>query len=341
MTKSDNADKKVVEETAVLQARIEELESELSDVQMLYDITMEHGATLENELMAHNDRMEALQDKMRKFLSPQLFQALIGGTADASTTSHARIKLTVYFSDIVGFSDLTDNMEPELLSTTLNSYLTRMSEIALKYGGTIDKFIGDAVMVFFGAPEFDNDAAHAERCVRMALEMRDALIPLREKWARKGIPGKFQVRAGINSGICTVGNFGSDQRMDYTIIGNQVNMASRLESIAPPDCIYLSDAAYALVENLVEADFIGPRQMKGIHRPVDVWELIGLKEDNTAVSTYLNVQDNHFELKTLDLDLTTLSDDERVSIQKALSRALIHLSPRPEPNSEKQVASNE
>jgi len=313
-----------------LQTRIAELESELADIQMLYDITMEHGATLENELMAHNDRMEALQDKMRKFLSPQLFQALVGGTANASTKSHARIKLTVYFSDIVGFSDLTDNMEPELLSATLNSYLTCMSEIALKYGGTIDKFIGDAVMVFFGAPEFENDTIHAERCVRMALEMRDALIPLRDEWLRKGIPGKFQVRAGINSGICTVGNFGSDQRMDYTIIGNQVNMASRLESIAPPDCIYLSDATYALIEDLVTAEFIGPRQMKGIHMPVEVWELIGLQEDNTAVSAYLNMDSNHLELKPLDLDLTTLPDDERISIQKALSRALIHLSPRPD-----------
>ena len=318
------------DENTAVQTQIAELESELSDMQMLYDITMEHGATLENELMAHNDRMEALQDKMRKFLSPQLFQALVGGTADADTKSHARIKLTVYFSDIVGFSDLTDNMEPELLSATLNSYLTCMSEIALKYGGTIDKFIGDAVMVFFGAPEFENDATHAERCVRMALEMREALIPLRDEWARKGISGKFQVRAGINSGICTVGNFGSEQRMDYTIIGNQVNMASRLESIAPPDCIYMSDATYALIEALVEAEFIGPRQMKGIHMPVDVWELIGLREDNTAVSTYLNMDDNHLEFKTLDLDLATLPDDERISIQKALSRALIHLSPRPE-----------
>ncbi len=317
-------------QTAVLQTHITELESELLDVQMLYDITMEHGATLENELMTQNERMENLQNKMRKFLSPQLYQALVGGMADASTKSHARIKLTVYFSDIVGFSDLTDNMEPELLSETLNSYLTRMSEIALKYGGTIDKFIGDAVMVFFGAPEFDNDIAHAERAVRMALEMRDALIPLRDSWARKGIPGKFQVRAGINSGICTVGNFGSEQRMDYTIIGNQVNMASRLESIAPPDCIYLSDATYALIEAFVEAEFVGPRQMKGIHMPVEVWELIGLKEDNTAVSTYLNVDDNHLEFKPLDLNLATLPDDDRVSIQKALSRALIHLSPRPE-----------
>ncbi len=140
-------------EIETLKNRISELEDELSDTQVLYETTMEHGTSLENELMTQNDRMADLQSKMRKYLSPQLFQALVGGTADADTKSHERVKLTIYFSDIVGFTDLTDSVEPELLSSVLNSYLTRMSEIALHYGGTIDKFVGDAVMVFFGAPE--------------------------------------------------------------------------------------------------------------------------------------------------------------------------------------------
>lgn len=309
-----------------LQARVTELESEIADLQVLYETTMEHGTSLENELVDQNGRMEELQSKMRKFLSPQLFAALVGGTADASTKAHNRVKLTIYFSDIVGFTDLTDTTEPELLSAVLNSYLTRMSEIALKYGGTIDKFVGDAVMVFFGAPEFEDDVSHAQRCVQMALEMREALHQLRPDWKRKGISRELQVRAGINTGFCTVGNFGSDNRMDYTIIGGQVNLASRLQSAAPKDGIYISKATYSLIEDFVTTKYVGAKQVKGIHEPVEIWELTGLADGNQEPSPYITVNGNNLKLSELDIDLTTLSDEERKVIQKALSRAMVQLS---------------
>lgn len=309
-----------------LQTRINELEEELSDLQVLYETTMEHGTALENELMNQNERMTTLQSKMRKYLSPQLFQALVGGTADANTKSHKRLKLTIYFSDIVGFTDITDAVEPELVSDVLNSYLTRMSEIALNYGGTIDKFVGDAVMVFFGAPEPMDAAEQAARSVRMALEMREALYRLRAEWKLKGITQTLQVRAAINTGICTVGNFGSENRMDYTIIGGQVNLAARLQSAAPPDGIYISSATYSLVEDLVTANFVGPLQVKGIHMPVDVWELTSLAQENRPESPYLTLEDQHLLLKEVDINIATLTDEERDAIQKALSRALVYLS---------------
>ena len=312
-------------ETEKLQAQIAELESEIADLHVLYETTMEHGTSLENELVEQNERMEVLQSKMRKYLSPQLFQALVGGTADANTKSHNRIKLTIYFSDIVGFTDLTDTTEPELLSAVLNSYLTRMSEIALKYGGTIDKFVGDAVMVFFGAPEFDDDVSHAERCVQMALEMREALHELRPEWKLKGIARELKVRAGINTGFCTVGNFGSEHRMDYTIIGGQVNLAARLQSAAPADGIYISKATYSLVEDFATAEYMGAKQVKGIYEPVEIWELTGLATGNQESSPYVTVDNNHLKLSELDIDLTKLSDEERVAIQKALSRAMVQL----------------
>ncbi len=308
-----------------LRDRIAELESELSDLQILYETTMEHGTELENELITQNERMETLQKKMRRYLSPQLFQALVGGYGGENTAIHSRTKLTVYFSDIVGFSDLTDSTEPELLSAVLNSYLTQMSRIALKYGGTVDKFVGDAVMVFFGAPEPMDDTQQAQNCVRMALEMREALYKLQVDWKQKGITQNLRIRAGINTGICTVGNFGSEERMDYTIIGNQVNLASRLETAAPPEKIYISSATYALVEDLVDANFVGPILVKGFHQPIEVWELIGLAEHKTAVSSYLHIQDDTLHLNALDLDLTQLTDSERKTIQKALTRAMVHL----------------
>lgn len=308
-----------------LRDRIAELESELDDLQILYETTMEHGTELENELVTQNERMETLQNKMRRYLSPQLYQALVGGYGGENTAVHTRTKLTVYFSDIVGFSDLTDSTEPELLSAVLNSYLTQMSNIALKYGGTIDKFVGDAVMVFFGAPEPMDDQAQAENCVKMALEMREALYQLQVDWKQKGITQNLRIRSGINTGICTVGNFGSEERMDYTIIGNQVNLAARLETAAPPEKIYISSTTYALVEELVDANYVGPIHVKGFHQPVEVWELIGLAENKTAVSSYLQIDENTLQLNALDLDLDTLSDDERKTIRKALTRAMVHL----------------
>ncbi|KAF0106719.1 MAG: putative adenylate/guanylate cyclase [Anaerolineaceae bacterium] len=310
-----------------LHKKIDDLESELDDLKMLYENTMEHGTALEEQLVVQNQKIEILRDKMRKYLSPQLYDALLGGTTDADTKKHTRVNLTIYFSDMVGFSDLTDSIEPELLSEILNTYLTRMSEIAIKHGGTVDKFVGDAVMVFFGAPVFTDDVSHARNCVHMALEMRAELFHLREKW-RQYVNRTLQVRAGINTGICTVGNFGSDRRMDYTIIGNHVNLASRLQYLAPPDSIYISGAAYALVEDIAEARHVGPTEVKGFHKPIEVWELMGLKEERAALSPYLTVDENRLSLTALDLDLETLPDLERAAVQKALTRALVQLTPR-------------
>ena len=176
----------------------------------------------------------------------------------------------------------------------------------------------------------------AERCVRMALEMREAMYPLQAEWKLKGITQMLQVRAGINTGICTVGNFGSENRMDYTIIGNQVNLAARLQSAAPPDGIYMSSKTYSLVEDLVVANHIGSRQFKGIHKAVDVWELTSLSQENLPDSRYLEIADDHMRIKEVDVNAATLSGDERDAIQKALSRALVHLAANTPPIPDEQ-----
>ena len=311
------------------QDKITALQDDLNDLQQLYDNTLEHATSLENELVSQNQRMQGLQNKMRKYLSPQLYDALLGGTADASTKMHARKKLAIYFSDLVGFSDLTDSIEPELLSDVLNAYLTRMSEIALKYGGTVDKFIGDAILVFFGDPQAINDVTHVRQCVAMALEMREELFRLREIWKIKGINRTLQARAGINLGYCTAGNFGSESRMDYTIIGGQVNIASRLQAAATPDSILMSRAAYTLVEDFVEARLLGPMQLKGIHASVDVFELLGLRSDSKTdqdVGKYLQLEQGHVRLQALDIDLKSTDQAELELLSKALSQALVSLS---------------
>ena len=323
---SQSSSKPSARRRPTLREQVAELEADLADMQLLYETTMEHGTALEEQLMVQNQQMEILQEKMRKYLSPQLYSALLGGTAEASTKRHSRVRLTVYFSDMVGFSDLTDSIEPELLSEVLNTYLTRMSEIALTHGGTVDKFIGDAMMVFFGAPEFSSDKEHARRCVRMALEMREELLRLREEWRPKGITRELRVRAGINTGYCTVGNFGSERRMDYTIIGGHVNLAARLQAAAPPDSIYLSSDTYMLIEDFIEARHCGVMSLKGIHTPVEVWELVGLREDQPKQAAYLTLEDGRLRFQALDVDPQALSETERIVLQRALTRALFELS---------------
>jgi adenylate cyclase len=310
--------------TEEMEQELNSLREELQDMQLLYETTLEHSGSLEEDLFQQNQKIMELQSKMRKYLAPQLFEALMGGTESASAESHKRIRLTVYFSDVVGFSDMTDSMEPELLSYLLNSYLTRMTEIAVKYGGTVDKFIGDAVMVFFGAPEFTDDVDHARRCVAMAVEMRDALHVLRQGWVKRGIVNQLQVRAGVNTGYCTVGSFGSESRMDYTIIGGEVNLAARLQALAPPDHLYISAATRALLGESVVVEKVGTVTVKGIHTPVEVWDVIKMADGEGE-----EMQNQRVQLDALDVNPMDLSGPERDLLRQRLQQAIDALDSTP------------
>jgi class 3 adenylate cyclase/HAMP domain-containing protein len=217
---------------------------------------------LESEVKKRTEKIESLLNKLKKYLSPQLYDSILGGTRDTSVTVHSRKKLTVFFSDIVSFTSTTESMEAEDLSDLLNNYLDNMAKIALKWGGTIDKFVGDAIMIFFGDPEFINDKEHSLRAVKMSLEMMERMKELREEWRDKGIEKPLHVRIGINTGYCTVGNFGSENRMDYTIIGGNVNLASRLETSADPDTIHISYETYSLIKDEIECVPVGELTLK-------------------------------------------------------------------------------
>ena len=123
-----------------------------------------------------------------------------------------------------------------------------MSKIALRYGGTIDKFVGDAILIFFGDPETKGEKEDAHSCVLMALEMQERMHHLKNLWEDQGITNPLEIRIGINTGYCNVGNFGSKNRLDYTIIGGEVNLASRLESNAMAGQILISQETYALIK---------------------------------------------------------------------------------------------
>jgi len=309
------------EEMKKLKIENEQLRREMEDLQILNETNIDHSTRLENELVEQNMKLDILKDKMRKYLSPQLFQALVGGTADA-VLEHARKKLTIFFSDIVSFSEITDSVEPELLSEVLNQYLNRMSDIAMKWGGTIDKFIGDAIMVFFGDPEFIDDVTHAQNCAKMALDMLEELKKLRMQWREIGMFQMLRVRMGINTGYCTVGNFGSNNRMEYTIIGGQVNIAARLESIAEPDSIYISHSTLTLIQDITECEFVDNLTVKGIHYPIEVYKLIRMKGDAGDKAQLIQTDKHSFILKEVEFDNTTVSANERNEIKKVLRSAL-------------------
>jgi len=207
-------------------------------------------------------RLENLATRLAKYLSPQVYQSIFSETGEQQS-AHARKNLTIFLSDIVQFTDLSDTLEPERLATIINSYLSEMASIALECGGTIDKFIGDAVLVFFGDPESAGEIEDALKCVEMALRMRARVAELQKYWQKHGVSRGIHVRMGITTGFCTVGNFGSEQRLDYTVLGSPVNLAARLQGIADPDTILIDENTRGLIESHVSCERIDQITPKG------------------------------------------------------------------------------
>ncbi|HZT27491.1 MAG TPA: adenylate/guanylate cyclase domain-containing protein [Pseudolabrys sp.] len=229
---------------------------------------------MNKELETANQFLSGLSLKISRYLSPQIYKSIFSGEKDV-TIHTERKKLTIFFSDIKDFTALTERLQPEQITALLNEYFTEMSKIALAHGGTIDKFVGDAMLIFFGDPETYGEARDAKNCLQMAVEMQHRLAELNAKWRKEGVENPFRVRMGINTGYCNVGNFGSADRMDYTIIGAEANLAARLQSIAEPGHIVLSYETYVLVRDFAVAHALPPITMKGISREVIPYSVEG------------------------------------------------------------------
>lgn len=242
------------------------------------------------EMEKATKKLEGLSRQLSKYLSPQIYDMIFSGKHDVQISSK-RKKLTVFFSDIVGFTPMTENLESEELTELLNNYLTEMATIALKYGATIDKYIGDAIVIFFGDPESKGYKEDALACVRMAIEMQQKNQEIAAKLVDEGIVEQFSMRIGINTGYCTVGNFGSNECMDYTIIGGSVNLASRLETNCEPGKILISHETYSLVKDNFEFDKKEPIKVKGMYEPVNTYQVVKEKgsKDMNVVDTLTNL----------------------------------------------------
>ena len=211
--------------------------------------------------------LQKASDRLSKYLSPQICEQIFSDVE--FDTGTGRKKLTIFFSDIVNFTSITESMEAEELSGFLNFYLTNMCEIALKYGGTIDKFIGDSVMIFFGDPQSKGPEQDALACCNMGIEML-AFVEKNEELFKEqfNFPEKLEIRIGVHSGVCSVGNFGSDQRLDYTVIGRAVNVAARLEQAAPNNSMLFSNSTKSLLGDTFQVSDSIEVKAKGIDRPI-------------------------------------------------------------------------
>ena len=270
-----------------------------------------------NQILEQQEQSIQLSRKLMKYLPVQVWESIFSGKRDARLQNH-RKKLSVFFSDIKDFTETTDEMSPDALTEMLNYYFDQMSKIALRYGGTIDKFIGDAILIFFGDPSTKGAKEDALACVSMAIDMRKQMQVMRQKWGSMGVEKPLHVRMGITTGYCHVGNFGSESRMDYTIIGRDANLASRLQNAAEPDEILISHDTYLLVRDKIMCREKGTVRLRGIANPVQVWQVMDFRADLGAHTTWIEHELDGFAML---MDINKVKNYDKERIVKALEAA--------------------
>ena len=274
-------------------------------------------------LKEKNTKLEKISNRLAKYLSPQIYKNIFEAESE-QTNDYKRKKITVFFSDIKGFTDLSDSLDPDLLAELINDYLSAMTDIALKHGGTIDKFIGDAILVFFGDPESDGLKKDASKCLSMAVAMQNKVTELDRNWREdRGIIEGLKVRMGISTGYCTVGNFGSVQRVDYTVLGSTVNLASRLESICQPREILVAPETKTLLEKEFKFEAQEAVELKGFNKPVVPFQYVDLKKTTSPEILEGDVVDiilkQPADIKSILYELKSLQKDYEEKLFQTIS----------------------
>ncbi|MFC2048665.1 CHASE2 domain-containing protein [Elusimicrobiota bacterium] len=216
---------------------------------------------------------KAIRGMFQRYVSSSVVDVILDNPEQIKLGGE-RKRLSIFFSDIRGFTAMSEKLTPEEVVHILNEYLTEMIDIIFKYNGTLDKFMGDAVMAFWGAPAAQEK--HAELAVRAAWDMKKKVEELQEKWEKEGLR-KFGIGIGVNTGDAVVGNMGSSEFADYTIIGDNVNLAARLEQNAHSGQLILSASTYEEVKDFVIVEKMRPMRVKGKEKPLEVYEVKGLK----------------------------------------------------------------
>jgi adenylate cyclase len=238
---------------------------------MYFLLAAQHSAAVSYQRLIERKKRRQVESMFGRYVSHQVRDFLVRHP-EAANPSGRKERLTIFFSDVRGFTSMSEQMEPQEVQRLLSEYFTEMTSILFRHGGTLDKFMGDAIMAFFGNPEPQPD--HAKRAVLMALEMQEAIARMNRKWAAEG-RRTIGVGMGINTGDVTVGNLGSKDFLDYTVIGDAVNLACRLEQNAKAGHILITQATYDEVKDLVEVERMEPIKVKGKSEPVPVYRVLG------------------------------------------------------------------
>jgi len=254
--------------------------------------------------------------KLANYLTPTVWKAINNDREESLKTE--RKCITVFFSDIKGFSSLSEELEAETLTDLLNGYFTEMSTIVAKYNGTIDKFIGDGLLILFGDSQSVGMKDDCIRCVSMAIEMRHKMKELWSKWYNQGVKKPLEIRMGIHTGFCTVGTFGTSHYMDYTVLGTNVNLAARLESSSKAGEILISHETWSLVKDVIMCHEKDDIMVKGFSQPIKVYQVINFRKD-------LGKNQNYYEENTqgfsMHLDLDSIRNYEKEKVIEALEVA--------------------
>ncbi len=243
------------------------------DLELLKAIASQMAMVIEQAALNEQIRQEErLRSRLERFHSPQVIEMILKGDQEIKDNimDAKEVEATILFSDIVGFTRLAESMPPKEVNVLLNRYFSKMTDIVFKYDGTLDKYIGDGLMAVFGAPmQKEDDAA---RAILTALDMKAYLQEIREN---NGGEKQLDIRIGINTGRVVAGNIGSPKRMDYTVIGDPVNLAARLEALAEPNQILIGEKTYELVKDRFEIREVGEREVKGKSTKIKVYEVLG------------------------------------------------------------------
>lgn len=270
-----------------------------------------HMSSVNQNLQKESDQHRLYAYKLSRYLPSTVTTSLLKGHELQIKTERKRI--TVFFSDIVGFTELSEELEAETLTELLNSYLSEMSTIAARYGGTVDKFMGDAVMVLFGDDDQSSKGVKrdAVQCVLMAIAMKKRMQELQPSWLEMGIKRPLQIRIGINTGYCTVGTFGTSKSLDYTALGAHVNLASRLESAGKPGDILVSYETWSVIKDVIMCRDKGQIKAKGFTHAVQVYEVMGSRKELGGNQLYLSESLEGFSMH-LDMQKVKNYDKEKV-----------------------------
>ncbi|MGO2504756.1 adenylate/guanylate cyclase domain-containing protein [Psychrobacter alimentarius] len=261
--------------------------------------------------------MVSVINKLTRFVPPQIWEPIVRADSPVSV-SNKRAKLTIMFSDIVGFTELSDSLSADNLADILNTYMERMTLIANKHGAVLDKFIGDGMVCFFGEPNSRGPRQDALDCVAMAIDMRREMRTLRQKWRLMGFEGLY-IRIGITTGYCHVGNFGSNNRLSYTLIGKEANLAARLESSAGKGMILVSESTYDYICHNYECEHAGAFQLKGFDNKVNAWQVLDPDSNMTHQSKWV---DHTLPGFNLHLNFKDIKDYDYPDIMTRLNFAL-------------------